>query len=424
MPPARRSSRGRWPTASIPSSARFVLARLSLALASLAGSLLLCEVVLRMLYVAPIPLAAGYPIGIRVAGGEIRLHQLEYDTRHRYNRYAFRDGELPPDLPGTVRVLVLGDSFAEGLGVDVDRRFSSLLPGRLSTGIREPVVINAAQIATAPVDYANNLADFGIALAPDLVLVTIFAGNDFFNGAALARWQRPVRDALPPSVGASNGVLSLAYLRRALRLIRDSDALVRRLRDVDLWPLIFRRPIDESLFRTMLPMFSASEIDAAIRPMDPTLLRAFYDGLLNPSTLLEAIIDRVVRARDDGQRAYHSHSSDVRGVARVMLRLRDMVAERGGKLVVVVIPDVHEMMPAAHDAFLRRLAIRPNVRMRIAGPLRRKLVLELRRLHVPTVDPSAELAAATVPVYHVMDGHLNDAGHQVVADTIARALAP
>src|SRR6185503_15542547 len=109
--------------------------------------------------------------------------------------------------------------------------------------------------------------------------------------------------------------------------------------------------------------------------------------------LLEAIIERVRLARGIGSgQVYHSRSVDVRGVARCMLRLRDLVAERGGALVVVVIPDVHEMMPAAHDAFLRRLAMRPNVRMRIAGPLRRKLVLELRRLHVATVDSSAELA--------------------------------
>jgi len=380
---------------------------------------------MRVLYVAPIPLAPSYPIGIRVAGGDIRVHQVEYDIRLRYNRSAFRDDELPPDAHGTPRVLVLGDSFAEGLGVDVDHRFSSLLRSSLATGDRKPVVINAAQIGTAPGDYANNLADFGMALAPDLVLVTIFAGNDFLNGAALTRWQRPVRASLPPDVGASDGILTFTDLRRAFRLVHDRDALVRRLRGVDLWPLMYGRSIDESLYVSLMPTVSAAEIEAAIRPMDPTLLRDFYEGLLNPSTLLEAMIERVRIARGmSSGRVYHSHSADVRGVARCMRRLRDMMAERGGALVVVVIPDVHEMMPAAHDAFLRRLAIRPNVRMRIAGPLRRKLVGELRRLQVRTVDPSPELAAASMPVYHVMDGHLNDAGHRVVADVIARALAP
>lgn len=380
---------------------------------------------MRVLYVAPIRLAAGGPIGIRVAGGEIRVHQLEYDTRHRYNRYGFRDDEFPLDAHATRRVLVLGDSFAEGLGVDVDRRFSSLLPVRLATGDRKPVVINAAQMGTAPVDYANNLADFGIALAPDLVLVTIFAGNDLLNGAALDSWHRTVRDSLPPAVVASDGILRFTYLRRALQLVHDRDALVRRLRGVDLWRLIFGRPIDESLFRTMLPIFSASEIDAATRPMDPALLQAFYAGLLNPATLLEAIAERVRLVRGVSTApSYRYRSVDVRGVARVMLQLRDMVAERGGALVVIVIPDVYEMIPTAYGAFLRRLAIQPNVRMRIAGPLRRKLVLELQRLHVATVDPSAELAAATTPAYHVMDGHLNDTGHRIVADAIARVLAP
>jgi hypothetical protein len=79
-------------------------------------------------------------------------------------------------------------------------------------------------------------------------------------------------------------------------------------------------------------------------------------------------------------------------------------------------------MPAAHAAFLRRLAVTPSVRMRIAARLGRKLVADLRRRGVTVADPHDALANAPEPTYHVMDGHLNAAGHRIVAAAVVQAM--
>jgi hypothetical protein len=403
-----------------------VRARLLLALASLAVALVACELGLRWVFVAPVQLGAASPLGLRVAGGDVRVHQREYDTRHRYNRFAFRDDDFGAPATDEARVLVLGDSFAEGLGVDADARFSSLLVDRLRAlwPGRRVRVVNAGQIGTAPADYMDNLADFGVALRPAAVVITVYAGNDFFSGAALARWHGTVRETFLPDVAAPSWLFG--YVGRAVALAGgDRTALVRRLRGADLWPLVFGGPIDEGRYRTLLAGLGVTdvEIQAATRAMDPALLADFHAGLVNPATLLEAIGERVTAAR--GQRPSKmmtARYADVRGLARGFAQARELLAAHDARLVVLVVPDVHDVMPAAHTAFLRRLAVTPSLRMRIAARLGRKLVAVLERKGITVADPHARLAGASGPTYHVMDGHLNAAGHRIVADVVAHAL--
>jgi hypothetical protein len=403
-----------------------VRARLLLALGSLAVALVIFELGLRWVFVAAVPLGARSPLGLRVAGGEVRVHQREYDTRHRYNRFAFRDDDFMAPAGEEARVLVLGDSFAEGLGVDADARFSTLLADRLrplwpAWRLR---MVNAGQIGTAPADYLENLAEFGVALRPAVVVITVYVGNDFVNGAALAHWQRPIRETFPST--AAKPSWFLGYVRRAASFVAgDRAALTRRLRGADLWPLVFGGPIDAGRYRTLLEGLHVTdaEMQAATAAMDPALLADFDAGLLNPAMLVEAIAARVASAR--GQRPTKTMTAryaDVRGVARGLMRAGDLLTAHGGRLVVLVVPDVHDVMPEAHAAFLRRLAEAPSLRMRVAGRLGRKLVAVLRQKGITVADPRARLADSAEPTYHVMDGHLNAAGHRIVADVVAGAL--
>lgn len=384
------------------------------------------ELALRWLFVAAVPLGVASPLGLRVAGGDVRVRQREYDTRHRYNRFAFRDDDFAAPRADELRVLVLGDSFAEGLGVDADARFSTLVADRLRarTPGRAVRAINAGQIGTAPADYLANLADFGIALRPAIVVVAVYAGNDFVDGRALARWDRAVQPTLAAAAAPPSWLFG--YVWRAAELAAgDRTALVRRLRDVDLWSLVFGGPIDEDRYRTLLRGLGVTdaEADAAVRPMDPALLADFRAGLLNPATLIEAITERVTAARGERPtKVMTARYADVRGIARGLVRARDLLAARDARLVVIVIPDVHDVMPVAHAAFLRRLAVRPSVRMRIATRLGRKLLAELRRRGITVADPHDALASAPEAPYHVMDGHLNATGHRIVADAVVQAI--
>ena len=92
-------------------------------------------------------------------------------------------GFLGPELarrPSGRRIVVCGDSFAAGEFSPLEERFASQLARRLSVP-GEPAVeaVNAAVVGYGPDQEGLRLEDEIGPLRPDLVVVAVFAGNDF-----------------------------------------------------------------------------------------------------------------------------------------------------------------------------------------------------------------------------------------------------
>ena len=174
-----------------------VLGRLALAAAGLALALTLAEVVVR---VADLDFR---PIRSR-ANEDAVLEQLEFRTRVVTNALGFRDRRLPgPKPPNTMRIVVLGDSFTQGYGVDKEQAYPRRLDRLLDT--REPArrheVVNLGVPGACPLDYVAHLREVGLGYDPDLVLVGLMANdvNDIrsqreFGGRILAQILRQVQD--------------------------------------------------------------------------------------------------------------------------------------------------------------------------------------------------------------------------------------
>jgi hypothetical protein len=139
-------------------------------------SLGLAELALR---VADYPPAAFSPwvrsesLGFRLAPGiRTRMRGPEYDVEIATNSLGFRDDEIDTtgDKP---RVLLLGDSFAMGYGVERPKIFADLLEPEIPAQ-----VVNAGTGGYEIVQQPRLLAELGPAFRPDLVLYTLYLGND------------------------------------------------------------------------------------------------------------------------------------------------------------------------------------------------------------------------------------------------------
>jgi hypothetical protein len=96
------------------------------------------------------------------------------------NALGLRGGELPrAKAPGTVRVLVFGDSFVFGVGVSEEHLLTSHLQRRLGPGVE---VVNMGVSGFSTDQEYLLFEDVGAALAPDLVL--LFAVDNDFEGNA------------------------------------------------------------------------------------------------------------------------------------------------------------------------------------------------------------------------------------------------
>jgi hypothetical protein len=419
-------------TGSPPSRARrFGVAALRLA-TSLLISLFAVEIVLRLVFVAPRLIGSHYPHGAGIAGSELRLAQAEYDTVLRYNRFGFRGKELPlVKQPHELRVLVLGDSFAEGIGVAEQDRFADVLERDLAAREQRPVVvIDVGQMATGPAGYVRNLAEFGVALAPDVVVMAVYVGNDFSTKIGAPRAPLRIAETIPPHARTDDrswtGIFRLAYLRRGIeQLVTGRTLLFRPPARLSPWEVGYGRPISRQYFVDTLSLFGAKpeQLDAVTARMDPQLVAEFYAGRLNPSYFLVAASELI--ARDQGKLpppVTSDPDDDVQPVAELLANVDRTLAARGVRFLVLVIPDVHEMEPRAHSAFLARLGVGSSPQMRRTGALRRAFVRALAEHSIPTIDLTRPLRRSRERAFHVMDGHFNEVGHRIAAQALLDAI--
>ncbi|MQA28709.1 MAG: hypothetical protein GEU82_02560 [Luteitalea sp.] len=126
--------------------------------------------------------------GVSLLGAELVLRLIEptsppgttYGRPVQKNSYDFRDREFAIPKPAdTYRILVLGDSFTWGVGLDVGQTIPKQLEDELRrrSGGRAIDVINAAIPGTNTVDQLLLLQDRALTYDPDM-LVLIYNLND------------------------------------------------------------------------------------------------------------------------------------------------------------------------------------------------------------------------------------------------------
>ena len=164
----------------------------------------------------------------------------EFHTTIAINGQGVRDDrEIGPKAPGERRIVVLGDSLVLSVQVDVRQTFCRLLEDRLNGdaatrfgGRVRYRVINAGVQGYGPVEELLFYREVARAFDPDLVIETIFVGNDAEDAAASAWKLRTQRSAETPDRSSASDV-SDTEVNRLRRVIRHSMVLqLLRLRVV------------------------------------------------------------------------------------------------------------------------------------------------------------------------------------------------
>src|SRR5262245_60003148 len=151
---------------------------------------------------------------------------------HRINSQGFRGEELRPAGERT-RVVVYGDSFIHAFYSPDEETFVARLGAALEARLGKPVeALNAGVSSYGPDQIAVRMAQELGELRPDLVVVAVFAGNDYGdlmrnkmfrlgpNGALLEnRWQLDPKVRMWLELSQRESIL-----RRALRTARGGSA--------------------------------------------------------------------------------------------------------------------------------------------------------------------------------------------------------
>lgn len=337
---------------------------------SLWGCLLVLEIALRLVWqppsarsdqpFGPHPVLAFAPL----PGAEGSIATWEYEHAFRHNRQGLRaDREFSRDRPASVRrrALVLGDSFAYGLGSPDKDTFVSLL-GEALPGVE---VVNGGCNGYGQREELAVLDTLGAALQPDLV-VLVFFWNDLENntrgGHPSFRFDasgRVVRDDLSPEALAAHDPLAL----------REPVVVKRRER-----PLLYTGAL-------------------------------VSEGLKGLRYRLVGIKDRSIGTPEEKARAWEATREQL---ALIAARCREI----GSRLLVVSVPDHNRVDPSA-----RIRGIEP-----LHFEIEEDLGAACRALGVACGDPTGAMRAAreraSGPLYYYADRHLTPEGNRAYAAAI------
>jgi lysophospholipase L1-like esterase len=300
----------------------------------------------------------------------VRFATAEFETDIAINGAGVRDDEeIGPKQPDEKRIVVLGDSLVLSVQVPLAQTFGELLEKRLNadTAAGRYRVINAGVQGYGPVEEALFFESLADTVQPDLVLVTVFVGND-----AEEAFQSFSKLGGPGSGGM---VAARDTLRTHLRrLVRRSMVLqVVRLR------------VNMVLGRLG---FSLTPPEPPLQSYAASPAPRIREGLAVARRSIEHIMATASRV--------NARTAVVLMPARFQVddadygRLRTAVANAGGELI----------RDAAAERFEEALA----------------------PVNVPRLDLLPVLRA-TLPgpdVFFQTNVHLTPHGHQVVADAIAR----
>lgn len=312
-------------------------------------------------------------VGFRLKpNARTRFATVEFDTHIAINNVGVRDSEdIAPKAADERRIVILGDSLVLSVQVPFEQTYGELLEARLNArgGRHRYRVINAGVQGYGPVQERLLFGKVGSTLEPDVVLVSVFVGNDaeeaYSSRGALNRAARPALETLREDLANT--------MRRTVR--RSMVLQVLRLRvtaATDRFTTAIARP--------EAPLQSYAESPAPRIQEGIEITRESIRRIAADAAALGARTGLILMpARFQVDDANYAH-------------LRSGVEQAGGRLV----------RDAATDRFKSALAA----------------------LDLPMMDPLPALRAASrrPDLFFQRNAHLSPRGHAVMADLLERFL--
>lgn len=375
-------------------------------------AVLASELILRFIFVLPTPIARYYPIAANVIGKPLTFDQYEYQTVNNYNTYGFRDKDfkVKKDRP---RILFFGDSFLEGQGVDEVARFSNLACQRFDQKIE---CINFGQIATNPNNYFDNLIDFGMALQPDMIVLSIFLGNDFMQmglNQLPNSYQIKSQDDLLKDITRSK-----PYLLLLIEQLITKKKILYKNENYDkknFWELIIGKKVDRNFYLKNSNV-EEEKYESYTKNINPKLLQAIYDGKLG-STFLGEVLNQANTSVDSKQ--YYSES-DYESMLNYLIEINKITKNEKVKLLILLIPDMSEVNQSEFVSVLKNdfaIKLWPK-RLDELSQMHQRLIADLHKRNIPYLDLLDRLKATNETLYYKYDNHFNGVGHKVVGELL------
>jgi len=395
--------------------------KLYLILFGLLFGLLLCEIFLRVIgYSYPIFYATDYYRGFALRPGIEGHYQREGESYVRINSDGQRDREhaktKPPD---TVRIAVLGDSFAEAMHVPMEQTFWSLMERRLegcnAFAGKHVEVMNFGVSGYGTAQELMTLRQKVWDYSPDIVVLAFTTYNDIYdNSRALSKTEDV------PYFIYRNGELvydasfldSSAYQWHGSKLSKLGRWFHDHLRLVQLVHYA------QFVAKLRLTEWRNQRRTATQPPQTPTVTTVPRSSVTADEIGIDNMI--YVEPQDDNWKEAWRVTEGLIG------QMSDEVRQRGAKFVVVTLSNAIQVYPdpVVRQNFMKHIGTStvfyPNLRLKDFAQRQQIDFLDL-------AEPMQLLADQNKVFLHgfgkdIGNGHWNANGHRLAAELITQRL--
>jgi hypothetical protein len=409
------------------------LFKFALLLGALVFGLLIAEIALRLVgYTYPLFYTTDVVRGYTLKPGMSGWYRKEGAAYININSDGLRDREHARQKPAnTVRIAVLGDSYAEALQVPLEDAFWVVLEERLQScpafAGRRIEVVNFGVSGYGTAQELLTLREKVWDYAPDIVLLAMTTNNDITDNLRAFKRTEEI-----PYFVYRGGQLTLDDSFRESRTFKLRHSALNR---AGRWVRDHLRVIQAfHQGHYALKSYLASRRANAAAPAPPTR----PDG--DAKRFANSYAASAPAARDA------AHVSDELGIDNLIYRepadpnwqeawrvtegllrlMRDEVRARGAKFVVVTLSNGVQVHPqaAAREAFLRRVGASdifyPDTRIRSVGEREGFPVVTL----APELQQYAEQHQAFLHGFgrDLGNGHWNSSGHRIAGELLAQKL--
>ncbi len=351
-----------------------------------------------------------------------------------YNDWALRDRPRTFEWPPGVRFrsVLVGDSFLEGLFIRAP--LSAFVEHDLTeAGHADMETINFGVSATGPSQYYYRLKDVALALKPDVVVITVYAGNDFVS-TPFGNWLIPSIAELPlPSLlGAvaprttwlAVNRLDLSEFGRGNRNIENEYELLNQWLDLPAAERLDRYV--GHLHKHYFPRLPTNVIREILARDGDRFWTAFAKREEGREFVMGWLLHNVIdwetgtwqMPRDVEEADRLNGTSMVDETLSWLVAAERLAKQHGTKLVVCLIP-VGSVDPA-YVEFWRSWPKYSSYSLS-ADARHRRLAVALRQTGIPFIDLREDLNG--VPgTYRLTDGHWTERGTELVANRVSKEL--
>ena len=392
--------------------------KLLLVLFGLVAGLLMTEVFLRVIgYSYPIFYTTDYYRGFALRPGMEGHYQREGESDVRINSDGLRDREHPKAKPAdTVRVAILGDSFAEAMHLPMEQTFWFLLEKKLQDCDAFPgkrvEVINFGVSGYGTAQELLTLQQKVWNYSPDIVVLAFTTYNDIYdNSRALSKTEEV------PYFFYRNGELVYDSSFRDSRGYQQRDS---RLNKLGRWfhdHLRFVQLLHSIQFTAKLRLTDWRNRRRAQAPAQP---QTNPTARWTPLTEADIGIDNMIYLEpqhDNWREAW-------RVTEGLIAEMRNEVNKKGSRFVLVTLSNAIQVYPneVVRRNFMKQLGLTtmfyPNLRLK---DLAQRENIEF----VDLAEPLQTYADQNKVFLHgfgkdLGNGHWNATGHRVAAELIAQ----